>query len=70
MYTSIYICGKTTARRVETRYSVTLTSTLAQQPDVGQARPIPEVSISHTSTHPQSVRLLWTSDRPVAETST
>jgi hypothetical protein len=66
----IYICGKTNALRVEPRCSVTLTSTLAQQPDVGQARPIPEISISHTITHPQPVRLLWTSDRPVAETST
>ena len=40
---------------------------LAQQPNAGQGRPILAVSRSHT---PQSVGLLWTSDRPIANTST
>ena len=42
---------------------------LARHPPVGQGLLIHEVSISHTTTH-QSVGLLWTSDEPVAETST
>jgi len=41
---------------------------LAQQPSVGQGLLIHEVSRSYTRT--QSVRLLWTSDQLVAETST
>jgi len=36
---------------------------------VGQGLHIHELSRSHTTTH-QSVRLLWTSDQLVAETST
>ena len=42
---------------------------MAQQPLVGQGLHIIEASRSHSDT-PQSVGLLWTSDRPVAETST
>ena len=38
-------------------------------PLVGQGLLIHEVSRPHTTTH-QSVGLLWTSDQPVAETST
>ena len=40
------------------------------QPNAGQGRLILEVTSSHTLTTPQSVGLLWTSDRPVSETST
>jgi len=43
--------------------------TMAQQPPVGQDLFIIEDSWSHSNT-PHSVRLLWTSDQPVAETST
>jgi hypothetical protein len=39
-------------------------------PPVGQGFLIHEVSRSHTTTHPQSVKLLWTSDQPVSGTST
>jgi len=42
---------------------------VAQQPPVGQGLLIHEVSRSHNDA-PQSVVLLWTSDQPVAETST
>jgi hypothetical protein len=42
---------------------------MAQQPLVGQGLLIMEASRSHSDT-PQSVGLLWTSDRPNAETST
>jgi len=42
---------------------------MAQQPLVGQSLLIAEASRPHSDT-PQSVRLLWTSDHPVAETST
>jgi hypothetical protein len=42
---------------------------LAQQPSVGQGPLIIEASRSHSGT-PHSVELLWTSDRPVAETCT
>jgi len=41
---------------------------MAQQPLVGQGFLIIEASRSHSGT-PHSVGLLWTSDRPVAETS-
>jgi hypothetical protein len=44
-------------------------SPLAQEPDAGHGRLILEGSRSH-SDMPQSVGLLWTSDRLVAETST
>ena len=43
--------------------------TMVQQPGVGQGLLISEVSPSHSDT-PHSVGLLWTSDRPDAETST
>jgi len=42
---------------------------MAQQPLVGQGLPIVEVPRSHSDT-PHSIGLLWTSDRPVAQTST
>jgi hypothetical protein len=42
---------------------------MAQQPLVGQGLLIIEASRSHSDTL-HSVELLWTSDRPVAETST
>jgi hypothetical protein len=42
---------------------------MAQQPPVGQGLPTVEASRSHSDT-PHSVGLLWTRDRPVAETST
>jgi hypothetical protein len=42
---------------------------VVQQPLMGQVLLIIEVSRSHSDT-PNSVGLLWTSDRPVAETST
>jgi hypothetical protein len=42
---------------------------MAQQPAVGQDLLIIDASRSHSDT-PQSVGLLWTSDQPVAETST
>jgi hypothetical protein len=42
---------------------------MAQQPLVGQGHLIVEASRSHSDT-PHSVGLLWTSDEPVAETST
>jgi hypothetical protein len=43
----------------------------AQQPLVGYGLLILEASYSHTHTHTQhSVGLLWTNDRPVAETYT
>jgi hypothetical protein len=41
----------------------------AQQPIVGHGLPIIVASPSHSDT-PHSVRLLWTSDQPDAETST
>jgi len=41
---------------------------IAQQPPVGEGRLI-EASQSYSDT-PHSVGLLWTSDQPVAETST
>jgi len=41
---------------------------MAQQPPVGQGLLIIEDSLSH-SDMPHSVRLLWTSDQPDAETS-
>jgi len=37
---------------------------------VGQGLLIHEVSRSHATTHPQTLGLLWTSDKLVAETST
>ena len=37
---------------------------------IGHGLLILEVSRSHTQTHTHSVRLLWTSDQPDAETST
>jgi hypothetical protein len=43
---------------------------MSQQPLVGQGLLIIEASRSHTLDTPQSVGLLWTSDQPVAETST
>jgi len=43
--------------------------TMAQQPPVGQGLLIIEASRLHSDT-PQSVGLLWTRDRHVAETST
>ena len=43
--------------------------TMAQQPPVGQGLLIVEASRSRSDT-PHSVGLLWTSDQPVAETST
>jgi hypothetical protein len=43
---------------------------VAQQPLLGQGLLIIEVSRSHTSDTPHTVGLLWTSDQPVAETST
>jgi len=42
---------------------------MVQQPPVGQVLLIMEDSRSHSET-PHSVGLLWTSDQPVAETST
>ena len=42
---------------------------VAQQPPVGHALPILDVSRSHNDAA-QSVGLLWTSDQLVAETST
>ena len=45
-------------------------SPLAQQPNAGHGRLIREVSRPHKNNTPQSVGLLRTSDRPVAETST
>ena len=42
---------------------------MAQQPLVGQGVLIIEASCSHSDT-PHSVGLLWTSDQPIAETST
>jgi hypothetical protein len=42
---------------------------MAQQPLLGQGPLIIEASRSHSDT-PHSVGLLWTSDQPVAETST
>jgi hypothetical protein len=42
---------------------------LAEQPPAGQGLLIHEVSMSHNDV-PQSVGPLWTSDQPVAETST
>jgi len=42
---------------------------MAQQPIVGQGLLIIEASRSHSDT-PQSVGLLWTSDKPDAETCT
>jgi hypothetical protein len=44
-------------------------SPMAQQPLVGQGLLIIDASRSHPGT-PHSVRLLWTSDQPDAETST
>jgi hypothetical protein len=43
---------------------------MARQPLGGLGLLIIEVSWSHTSDTPHSVGLLWTSDQPVAETST
>ena len=43
--------------------------TMSQQPPVDQGLLIVEYSRSHSDT-PHSVGLLWTSDQPVAETST
>ena len=42
---------------------------MSQQPLVSQGLLIIEASLSHSDT-PHSVGLLWTRDRPVAETST
>jgi len=42
---------------------------MARQPSVRQGLLIIEVSTSHTTTSSQSIRLLWTSDQLVAETS-
>jgi hypothetical protein len=42
---------------------------MAQQPLVGQGLPIVKTSRSHSDT-PHSVRLLWRSDQPDAETCT
>jgi len=42
---------------------------IAQQPPVGQGLLIIEDLRSHSDT-PHSVEVLWTSDQPVAETST
>jgi hypothetical protein len=41
---------------------------VAQQPLMGQGLLIIEASLSRSDT-PHSVRILWTSDRPVAENS-
>jgi hypothetical protein len=43
---------------------------MARQPLGGLGRLIIDVSRSHTLDTAQSVGLLWTSDQPVAETST
>jgi len=43
---------------------------VALQPNAGYGLLIYGVSRSHTTTHPQSVGLLWTGDQLVAETST
>ena len=43
---------------------------LALRPNAGQGLLILEVFRSHSLDAPQSVGLLWTSDQPVAETST
>ena len=42
---------------------------LAQQPNAGQGRLILKDSRLHSDT-PQAIGLLWTRDRPFAETST
>jgi len=42
---------------------------MAQQPPLGQGFLVIEASLSHLDT-PHSVRLLWTGDKPEAETST
>ena len=42
---------------------------VARQPLVGQGLPIIEALRTHSDT-PQSVELLWTSDRPIAQTFT
>jgi hypothetical protein len=43
---------------------------VAQQPKSGLDRLIVEVSRSYTIRHTRTIRLLWTSDQPVAETAT
>jgi len=43
---------------------------LARRPPVGQGFLIHEVSRSTNNDAPQSAGLLWTSDQPIAETST
>ena len=48
---------------------ITIFFPLVQQPNVGQDRLILEVSRSGSDT-PQLVGFLWTSNRPVAETTT
>jgi len=40
-----------------------------QQPPVGQGLLLHEVSKSHTTTQQSRLRLLWTGDQPVAETT-
>jgi len=46
---------------------------VASQPPQGQGPPVYRgftITQTHTHTHTQSVELLWTSDQPVADTST
>jgi hypothetical protein len=43
---------------------------MALCPTAGHSLLVIQVSRSHTNDTPQSVGLLWTSDQPVAETST
>ena len=55
------------------RYKTDVTPTpppVVLLPNAGQGLFILEVSRSHSLNAPQSVELLWTSDQPVAETST
>jgi hypothetical protein len=68
---SLWLSAKNTSRF---RYAVlqkknSIFIALALQPNAGQGRLILEVSRSHNDT-PQSIELLWTRDRPAAETST
>jgi hypothetical protein len=60
---------RTIGRDVKIFYTDPSTTTKAQQPPVGQGLLIIEASQSHSDT-PHSVGLLWTSNKPEAETST
>ena len=62
-------CYLTTLSIVNATTSVILLFSMARQPLVGQGLLNVEVSRSH-SRQPHSVGLLWTSDRPLVETST